>query len=92
MLKNINERFRMRSLIENIKKAWLEASIRGIETKGYVPTEKDLAELKIAQQERTSNAIQYEASVKPEIKADEKNLGEDKPKENELNKDIQNNS
>ncbi|MEX5289058.1 LPD7 domain-containing protein, partial [Acinetobacter towneri] len=71
------------------QKAWLEASIRGIETKGYVPTEKDLAELKIAQQERTSNAIQYEASVKPEIKVDEKNLGEDKPKENELNKDIQ---
>ncbi len=71
------------------QKAWLEASIRGIETKGYVPSEKDLAELKIAQQERTSNAIQYEASVKPEIKADEKNLGEDKPKENELNKDIE---
>lgn len=45
------------------QKAWLEASIRGIQTKGYEPTEKDLAELKIAQQERTNNKIVHEATT-----------------------------
>lgn len=49
------------------QKAWLEASIRGIQTKGYEPTEKDLAELKIAQQERTNNKIEL-VSTAPEIK------------------------
>lgn len=45
------------------QKAWLEASIRGIKTKGYEPTEKDLAELQMAQQERTNNKIQHEETT-----------------------------
>lgn len=44
------------------QKAWLEASLRGIETKGYNPTEKDLAELKAKQEERTNNAVQHEGT------------------------------
>jgi hypothetical protein len=45
------------------QKAWLEASIRGIKTKGYEPTEKDLAELQMAQQDRTNNKIQHEETT-----------------------------
>lgn len=40
------------------QKAWLEASLRGIETKGYKPTERDLAELQAKQENRTVNNIE----------------------------------
>lgn len=39
------------------QRAWLEASLRGIEVKGYEPNEKDLAELKARQAERSVNAV-----------------------------------
>lgn len=39
------------------QKAWLEASLRGIETKGYTPSEKDQAELIAKQKERTQNTV-----------------------------------
>ena len=43
------------------QKAWLEASLRGIEVKGYTPTEKDLAELQVTQQARTTNQVEMTA-------------------------------
>lgn len=49
------------------KQAWLEANLRGIEAKGYTPTEKDIAELKMKQEERTNNTIQHEKSSEKEI-------------------------
>ena len=39
------------------QKAWLEASLRGIEAKGYTPSEKDQAELIAKQKERTQNTV-----------------------------------
>lgn len=48
------------------QKAWLEASLRGIEVKGYEPNEKDLAELKARQAERTTNEVGMTAQKAPE--------------------------
>lgn len=50
------------------QKAWLEASLRGIEVKGYEPNEKDLAELKARQAERTTNEVGMTAQKAPEPK------------------------
>lgn len=52
------------------QKAWLEASLRGIEVKGYTPTEKDLAELQVTQQARTTNQVEMTAQRTPEPKKD----------------------
>lgn len=49
------------------QKAWLEASLRGIEVKGYTPTEKDLAELQVKQQARTTNQVEMTAQKAPEF-------------------------
>ena len=51
------------------REAWLEASIRGIETKGYTPTEKDLADLKIRQELRTNNQVEVDKQSSPTITA-----------------------
>lgn len=48
------------------QKAWLEASLRGVEVKGYTPTEKDLAELQVKQAERTTNQVAMAAQKNPE--------------------------
>lgn len=40
------------------QKAWLEATLRGIKTKGYEPSERDLAELQIKQEARTYNQVE----------------------------------
>lgn len=53
------------------QKAWLEASLRGIEVKGYTPTEKDLAELQVKQQARITNQVEMTAQKVPEIKQEE---------------------
>lgn len=53
------------------QKAWLEASLRGIEVKGYTPTEKDLAELQVKQQARITNQVEMTAQKAPEIKQEE---------------------
>lgn len=42
------------------QKAWLEASLRGIDVKGYQPNEQDLATLKAKQEERTQNQIVFD--------------------------------
>ncbi len=47
------------------QKAWLEASLRGIETKGYEPTEKDKAELIAKQEARTVNQVEATAVKEP---------------------------
>lgn len=47
------------------QKAWLEASLRGIETKGYDPTEKDKAELIAKQEARTVNQVEATAVKEP---------------------------
>lgn len=39
------------------RQAWLEASIRGIEVKGFKPSEKDMAELEARQEQRSNNAV-----------------------------------
>lgn len=54
------------------QKAWLEASLRGIEVKGYEPNEKDLAELQAKQAERTTNQVEMTAQKTPETKQEEK--------------------
>lgn len=58
------------------QKAWLEASLRGIEVKGYEPNEKDLAELKARQAERSVNTVIAEKikeveTVKSELKQED---------------------
>ena len=50
------------------QKAWLEASLRGIETKGYEPTEKDKAELIAKQEARTVNQVEATAVKEPTSK------------------------
>ena len=47
------------------QKAWLEAPLRGIETKGYKPTERDLATLQSKQKERNSNTVIAEKIEEP---------------------------
>lgn len=74
------------------QKAWLEASLRGIETKGYAPSEKDQAELIAKQKERTQNTVIAEevktTDTTPQSEAkddkdklDPKNLAKDLAKE-----------
>lgn len=52
------------------QKAWFEASLRGIEVKGYTPTEKDLAELQVKQQACTTNQVEMTTQRTPEPKKD----------------------
>lgn len=54
------------------QKAWLEASLRGIDTKGYKPSERDLAALKAIQDERSINAVISEKIEKPKENIAEK--------------------
>lgn len=49
------------------QKAWIEASLRGIETKGYEPTEKDKAELINRQEARTVNQVEATAIKEPVV-------------------------
>ena len=48
------------------QKAWVEASLRGIETSGYEPSEKAKAELLAKQQARTVNNVEATAIKQPE--------------------------
>lgn len=47
------------------QKAWLEASLRGIEVKGYKPSERDLAMLEASKAERSVNAVIAEKVREP---------------------------
>ena len=51
------------------KQMWLEAEVRGIETKGYKPTEADRAELLTIQEGRTKNTITNDYARSKEIEA-----------------------
>lgn len=62
------------------QKAWLEASLRGIEVKGYTPTEKDLAELQVTQQARTTNQVEMTAQ-KPLETNQQAKVGENQPQQ-----------
>ena len=62
------------------QKAWLEASLRGIEVKGYTPTEKDLAELQVKQQARTTNQVEMTAQ-KPLETNQQVKVGENQPQQ-----------
>lgn len=42
------------------QKAWLEATLRGIESRGYQPTELDFAKLEAAKEQRTHNSVQVD--------------------------------
>lgn len=48
---------KLRGTPEFKQRAWLEATLLGMETKGYVPTEADLAQLQAEQKARTKNEI-----------------------------------
>lgn len=74
---------RLKGTKEFKQKAWLEASLRGIETKGYKPSEKDKAELITKQKERMTNKIDVLAEKEPS-KEPEQNV--DPTKENSSNK------
>lgn len=50
------------------QKAWLEASLRGIETSGYTPTEQDKAELMAKQALRTQNQVEVGSTQQSEYK------------------------
>lgn len=54
------------------KQMWLEAEVRGIETKGYKPTEADRAELLTIQEGRTKNTITNDYARSKEIEQKEK--------------------
>lgn len=47
------------------QKAWLEASLRGIATKGYQPSERDLAMLEASKKERSINTVIAEKLQEP---------------------------
>lgn len=47
------------------QKAWLEASLRGIEVKGYKPSERDLAMLEASKLERSVNTVIAEKIENP---------------------------
>lgn len=49
------------------QKAWLEASLRGIATKGYKPSDKDFATLATMQELRTQNKVEVVAVKEPEL-------------------------
>ena len=57
------------------QKAWLEASLRGIEVKGYKPSERDLAMLEASKIERSVNTVIAEKIENPahEISGDFQN-------------------
>lgn len=46
---------------------WLEAQLRGIETKGYKPKEEDLAAFKVKQAERTKNEIEQDVASEKDM-------------------------
>lgn len=64
------------------QKAWLEASLRGIETKGYEPTEKDKAELIAKQEARTVNHVDATAVKEPIVAPQE--TTQEKAKEQQI--------
>lgn len=53
------------------KQMWVEASIRGIETKGFKPTEADRAELLAIQEGRTKNTVTNDYARSKEIEKQE---------------------
>lgn len=57
------------------REAWLEASVRGIEVKGFKPEEKDLVELQKRQEERSYNQVGANEERSREINAQNKTEG-----------------
>lgn len=51
------------------RQMWLEAQMRGIETKGYKPTEQDVAELQAIQEGQTKNEVTNDYQRSKEINA-----------------------
>ncbi|STZ74933.1 Uncharacterised protein [Moraxella lacunata] len=49
------------------RQMWLEAQLRGIETKGYKPKEEDLAAFKVKQAERTKNEIEQDVASEKDM-------------------------
>lgn len=60
------------------REAWLEASIRGIEVKGYKPKEQDLAELQNRQEGRTKNELVSDTAKNKEAGKEELSKEADK--------------
>lgn len=59
------------------KQMWIEASIRGIETKGFKPTEADRAELQVLQEPRTKNTVTNDYARSKEIEKQEAQAAKD---------------
>lgn len=51
------------------RQMWIEAQIRGVETKGYKPTEQDVAELQVLQEAKTKNEVTNDHQRSKEINA-----------------------
>lgn len=66
------------------RETWLEANIRGIETKGYKPTEKDLVLLEQRKLERSQNIVVNDAPRSKEINAANAAKEQEKTKEQDL--------
>lgn len=49
------------------RQMWLEAQLRGIETKGYKPKEEDLVAFKVKQAERTKNEIEQDMASEKDM-------------------------
>ena len=59
------------------KQMWIEASIRGIETKGFKPTEAEQAELEVLQEGRTKNTVTNDYVRSKEIEKQEAQAAKD---------------
>ncbi len=51
------------------REAWLQATVRGLETKGYKPTEQDLVELQKRQEQQTINSVSNDELRSKQINA-----------------------
>ncbi|OBX64341.1 hypothetical protein A9299_10060 [Moraxella osloensis] len=52
------------------RQMWIEANLRGMETRGYTPTEQDKADLQIRQEGRTTNEISNNVERSLELNAE----------------------
>ncbi len=59
------------------REAWLQAQVRGIETKGYKPTEHDLVELQKRQEQQTINSVSNDAVRSKEINQEKQQMNND---------------
>lgn len=72
------------------RKMWLEANLRGMETRGYTPTEQDKADLQILQEGRTTNEITNDVVRSKQIEAERAEAQKNAPKTAVLGEELVN--